>query len=104
MDSGRALVRCIGAVLACSLSACVHVRLQSFDDLVKELTSSLNAELRRDCDRPGRTTDYMECFRQADRMHNLLRQEQQKEKPRPYPMERPTFSEPVPVRPASSAQ
>ena len=95
-------MRCAAILPACLLAACGGVRLQSLDQATQELTRSVQRDARQDCQKSSSTTDYMTCIRQVDKTYDQFRQEQQKQKPATFVIQRPTLTAPDALAPASS--
>lgn len=86
MDPGDKLMQpiyrawiCRAAVLSSLLLAgCAGVRLQSLDQTLRALSSSVQNDAKQECQKSGGATEYLACTRQVDKTFDQFRQEQKK--------------------------
>ena len=94
-------MRCATVLSCCLLVACSGVRLQSLSQASNALSSSVQRDARQECQKTISTADHMACTSRVDKSYEQFRQEQQKQKPPPIVIQRPT-STPPDLTPAPS--
>lgn len=64
----------LAAVLACMVTACGGVRLQTPEEFMNGISRSLQFDAREQCQQQRSSTEYLDCVRRTDRTYEEMRE------------------------------